>query len=152
VDQRGLAGIAPIRYDLDMRILVTGDRHWRCDDLAEQIVNRLIARYGPDLVVVHGGAPGVDQSFSEACRHLGIPAEPHLADWKGLKNIAGPARNREMVQSGADLCVALHPTLETSKGTRDCIRQALAAGIPVWHIEDDRAIPRRVMADDARFM
>jgi hypothetical protein len=23
-----------------MRILVTGDRHWRCDELAEQIVNR----------------------------------------------------------------------------------------------------------------
>jgi hypothetical protein len=34
---------------MDMRILITGDRHWRCNDLAKQIVNRLIARYGPDL-------------------------------------------------------------------------------------------------------
>jgi acetylglutamate kinase len=63
-----------------MRILVTGDRHWRCDDLAEQIVNRLLARYGPDLVIVHGGAAGVDNAFSKACEKLGVVAEPHLAD------------------------------------------------------------------------
>ena len=25
-----------------MRILITCDRHWRCDDLAEQIVSRLL--------------------------------------------------------------------------------------------------------------
>jgi YspA, cpYpsA-related SLOG family len=88
-----------------MRILITGDRHWRCDDLAEQVLNRLLARYGPDLVVVHGGAPGVDQAFSVAARELGITVEPHVADWRGLGNIAGPARNREMVEAGADLGV-----------------------------------------------
>ena len=69
-----------------MRILLAGDRHWRCDELAEQIINRLVARYGPDLVVVHGGAPGVDQSFSVAGRELGTTVEPHVADWKGLAN------------------------------------------------------------------
>ena len=54
------------------------------------------------------------------------------------------------VQAGADLCIALHRRLEASKGTKDCVRQALAAGIPVYLIEDDRAIPRRVRADDVR--
>jgi hypothetical protein len=133
-----------------MRILVTGDRHWRCDDLAEQVLTRLLVRYGPGMVVIHGGGPGVDQSFSEACRDLGILVEPHLADWKGLGNVAGPARNREMVQSGVDLCVALHRTIQTSKGTKDCIRQAIAAGIPVYLIENDQAIPRRLEARDTR--
>jgi YspA, cpYpsA-related SLOG family len=107
-----------------MRILITGDRHWRCDDLAAQILNRLLVRYGPDLVIVHGGAPGVDQAFHVACQTLGVTVEPHLADWKGLGNIAGPKRNQEMVQAGADLCVALHRSLESSKGTKDCVRQA----------------------------
>ena len=55
-----------------------------------------------------------------------------------------------MVQARADLCIAFHRTLEASKGTKDCVRQAIAAGIPVWLIEDDRAIPRRVEADDKR--
>jgi YspA, cpYpsA-related SLOG family len=133
-----------------MRILIAGDRHWRCDELAKQIVNRLLARYGSDLVIVHGGAAGVDKSFSDACENLGVVAELHLADWRGLANIAGPMRNREMVESGADMCIALHRTLETSRGTKDCIRKALAAQIPVWLIEDERAIPRRVRNDDVR--
>jgi YspA, cpYpsA-related SLOG family len=133
-----------------MRILITGDRHWRCDDLAEQIVNRLLVRYGPDLTIIHGGAAGVDNAFDVACRELGIVAEAHLADWRGLGNTAGPQRNREIVQAGADLCIALHRSLETSKGTKDCVRQALAAGVPVYLIEDEQAIPRRVQAEDKR--
>jgi hypothetical protein len=55
-----------------------------------------------------------------------------------------------MVEAGADLCIALHRSIETSKGTKDCVRQALAVGIPVWLIEDDSATPRRVHAGDAR--
>jgi YspA, cpYpsA-related SLOG family len=151
-EQEGVAQVLTVGYSLNMRILVTGDRHWRRDDLAEQIVTRLLARYGPDLTIVHGGAPGVDQSFSVACRKLGITAEPHVADWKGLGNVAGPRHNQEMVESGADLCIALHQTLETSRGTKDCIRQALTAGIPVYLIEDDRAIPMRVEAGDIRLV
>jgi hypothetical protein len=77
-----------------------------------------------------------------------LVAEPHLADWKVLANLAGPTRNREMVQAGADLCIALHRSIETSRGTRDCIRQAIAAGISVWLIEDERGVPKRVQADD----
>jgi hypothetical protein len=38
----------------------------------------------------------------------------------------------------------------TLKGTKDCVRQALAAGIPVWLTEDDRANPRRVEVGDKR--
>ena len=42
---REVLGFAPSTgFDLDMRILITGDQHWRCDDLAEQILNRLLAR------------------------------------------------------------------------------------------------------------
>ena len=126
---------------MGVRILIRGDRHWRCDDLAEQIVNRLIARNGPDLVIAHGGAPGVDNAFATACRELGIVAESQHADWHHLGKIAGPTRNREMVEAGADLCIALHRSIETSKGTKDCVRQALAAGIPVWLVEDDQARP-----------
>jgi hypothetical protein len=38
------------KYSLYMRtvrrILVTGDRHWNCTDLAERVVNRLIGNTG----------------------------------------------------------------------------------------------------------
>jgi hypothetical protein len=55
-----------------------------------------------------------------------------------------------MSRDGADLCIALHRTIETSKGTKDCVRQALAAGIPAYLIEDERGIPRRIQTDDTR--
>jgi hypothetical protein len=114
------------------------------------IVRRLIARHGPGITIIHGGAPGVDNSFASACRGLGTSTEPHLADWKGLGNIAGPARNKEMVDSGADLCIALHRSFAKSKGTKNCILHALNAGIPTYLIEDERAIPRRLNPSDAR--
>jgi hypothetical protein len=133
-----------------MRILITGDRHWACTPLVERILDRLIARYGRDLVIVHGGAPGVDNAFAEAYRRFDIMAEPHLADWKGLGNVAGPARNREMVESEADTCIALHRSLETSKGTKDCVHQAIAAGIAVYLIDSVHGIPKRLHADDER--
>jgi hypothetical protein len=55
-----------------------------------------------------------------------------------------------MVASKPDLCVAFHQSIETSKGTKDCVKQALAAGIAVYLVEDSRGIPRRLQADDPR--
>jgi hypothetical protein len=105
-------------------------------DLAERIVARLLKRYGRDIVIVNGGAPGVDWVFSKACTREGVATETHTADWRTLGNIAGPARNREMVKAGADLCVAPHRDLAASKGTKDCVRRALTAGVETWLIAD----------------
>jgi hypothetical protein len=81
-------------------------------------------------------------------RGLGVSVEPYLADWKGLGNVAGPKRNVEMVRSGIDLCLAFHRSLETSKGTKVCVKQALAADVPTYLIESDRGIPRRLEAGE----
>jgi hypothetical protein len=138
------------RYDVDMRIVVTGDRFWPCNQLAAKILHRLVARYGPDIVVVHGGDPGVDESFAMACRGLRITVEACLSDWYRAGSPPGPKRNQALIETGADLCIALHRSIATSKRTKDCIRQALAAGIPTFLIEDERAIPRRIEAGDER--
>jgi hypothetical protein len=55
-----------------------------------------------------------------------------------------------MVESGADLCIALHRSIAKSKGTKNCILHALHAGIPTYLIEDERAVPRRLAESDAR--
>ena len=50
-----------------LRILVTGDRHWECLELARSVVRRLAAKYGRrDIVIVHSGAEGVDTCFEVA--------------------------------------------------------------------------------------
>jgi hypothetical protein len=145
-----------------MRVLVTGDRHWYAPNLAEQVVNRLLVRYGPDLVIVHGAATGIDASFAEACADLGVEQEPHPARWKDHEAVgavvkydrrrhpynanAGPERNAEMVAAGAEMCVAFHRFIAGSKGTKDCVRRAITAGIPTYLIHSEKAEPRRLRA------
>jgi hypothetical protein len=55
-----------------------------------------------------------------------------------------------MVDGGAQMCIALNRFLPSRKGTRDCYRQALAAGMPTYLIDEEEGIPRRLRADDPR--
>jgi hypothetical protein len=59
-------------------------------------------------------------------------------------------RNAAIVPTKPDLCVALHRSIETSRGTKDCVKQALAAGIAVYLVENLSGIPRRVREGDPR--
>ena len=70
--QTALGVTIPIRCDVDMRIVVTGDKDWSCPDLAARILRRLVARYGRDIVIIHGNEPGVDASFAAAAKEMGI--------------------------------------------------------------------------------
>jgi hypothetical protein len=133
-----------------MRIVVTGERAWVCDELAMVVLERLIARYGREIVIIHGGAAGVDESFSKACKSLGIALDVRLASWPQTGNPTIGTRNRELIKDGADLCIALHRSIGTSQRTRDCARQAIQAGIPTFLIADERAIPSRLQRADAR--
>jgi YspA, cpYpsA-related SLOG family len=135
---------------LDMRIVVTGERAWACDELAMVVLQRLIARYGPDIVIVHGGAVGVDEAFNKACKSLGIAVEVRLAEWPQTGTPTISTRNRELIKPGADLCIALHRSVRTSERTRDCVLQAIQAGIPTFLIEDEQASPIRLHRADTR--
>jgi hypothetical protein len=42
------------------------------------------------------------------------------------------------------------PRLPTEAIIWTCVRQAPVAGIPVWLIEDERTVPKRVQANDKR--
>jgi acetylglutamate kinase len=75
-----------------MRVIVTGDRNWHAPELAEEVLNRLFARYGPNLVIVHGGATEIYRSFAEACSDMDIEQEAHPARWEGLDDLEGVIR------------------------------------------------------------
>jgi hypothetical protein len=55
-----------------------------------------------------------------------------------------------MVRAEAGLCLAVHRFLMNSKGTKDCARQAIEAGIPTYLIDSEKAVPKRLRADDPR--
>jgi hypothetical protein len=134
-----------------MRILVSGDHKWRCTQLAEKITRRLIARYGTEVVIVHGFNSGVDTAFEDAARAAGLATEAYAIT--GLERNyfgerAGPLRNARMVKLGADLCIVVRRNLAASSNTKNCAAQATAAGVPTYLIASDEGVPVKLEADD----
>jgi hypothetical protein len=105
------------------RIIVCGGRKYR-DSGRIYMVLEEYAHLNP--TIVHGDYSGADRIADREARDLGLTTDPHPADWsQGRK--AGPIRNQEMVDAGADLVIAF----AGGDGTADCVRRARKAGIPV---------------------
>lgn len=126
------------------RVLVTGSRTWSDLDTIAEALDAVIAQTpSTDIVVVHGDCPrGADHIAAEYCEltaafaeRLGktLAVEPHPADWQTYGRFAGPRRNVEMVNLGADVCLAF--IVDGSKGASHCADLAERAGIPVRRYE-----------------
>lgn len=121
-----------------MRLLVTGSRTIspQESETVRRVLNEVqaadILRFGHrEITVVQGECPygGVDliaERWADETEHA--QSEGHPADWDGLGKAAGPIRNSYMVSLGADMCLAF--PVAWSRGTWDCIRKAVDAGIP----------------------
>lgn len=113
-----------------MRILVTGSRLWRNRVLVANAIKQEWIDAGKPykVVVVQGGARGVDYFASSYAEKLSFDVETHDADWS-LGNRAGYLRNKKMVDLGADVCLAF--IRNESRGATMCAKLAEDAGIPV---------------------
>ena len=115
------------------RILVTGSRDWAdrgavIDALWEAWID--LGRRG-DTVLVQGECHlgGADLIAKDVWEQCGLPVESHPAEMGPDGHVLGPERNARMVALGADLCLAF--PLPSSRGTKNCMRLAREAGIPV---------------------
>lgn len=137
----------------DHRVIVTGSR-WHNDEQAVWIPLALYlaenCQDGDTLTVVHGACKdrqgrlrGADRWAHTWCalppddRDVTVIEEPHPADWDLYGNAAGPIRNRDVVDLGAEKVFAfpLPGPRYLSRGTWDCIDAARAHGIPVEIIQ-----------------
>ena len=118
------------------RILVTGSREWVNRGV---IYNALVAEFNsePGAILVSGACPsGADLICEEIWGTWGGAIERHPADWKRHGKAAGFIRNQEMVDLGADVCLAFRRNY--SRGTTHCANAATMAGIPtLWFTEDE---------------
>lgn len=114
-----------------MRILVTGSREWSSVLRMRTIIRGILNEYGNDVMIVHGDARGADRLAAQIAAYWGAKTEAHPADWKQHGKAAGFIRNQQMVNAGADLALAFFVVGAPCRGTRDCQRRAVAAGIPV---------------------
>jgi hypothetical protein len=113
-------------------VIVTGSRDYEGDQkVFEELGNLYYQTEGP-FFVRHGDCPtGADRFASIWCDfgQEGVHEIKHPADWDQHGKAAGPIRNREMAQAGADLCLAF--PLGESRGTWNCVNECKKAGIPV---------------------
>jgi hypothetical protein len=102
-----------------MRIVITGDRAWSCNEVASVVLRRFIARYGPKIIIVHGGGDGVDAPFAEAAKALGIAIEVRAISRETTMFPMVGQRNHELMRGGANLCLAVHWQVASCERTPD---------------------------------
>lgn len=119
------------------RVIVTGSRSWPEDDqVLPETIAHLWLRF-PLAVLVHGGCPrGADRQAGRIWAKLGGTVEVHKAEWGRYGKPAGYRRNQEMVDAGANLCLAF--ILDSSPGATHCASRAEVAGIPVLYFREPR--------------
>lgn len=113
------------------RILVTGSREFTSVHLVRTALRAIRDEHGDQVTIVHGDARGADRLAARIAQAWGMATEAWAADWANLGRKAGIVRNAEMVCGGADLCLAFLVADLPCTGTRDCMRRAERAGIPV---------------------
>lgn len=115
-----------------MRILVTGSRDWTDRAFMWDVLNKVSP---VNAVIIHGACPtGADKAADEwvACQP-DITVERYPADWEKYGKRAGFIRNSEMVNLGADICLAF--IKDDSRGASMTALLAERAGIVVRRFE-----------------
>lgn len=122
-----------------MRVLITGSRDWQhAGTIAGAFDYYVSSRYGDfEIILVSGACPtGADKMCEEEAARRGWKVERHPADWKRHGKKAGFMRNREMVDLGADICLAF--CRNNSAGTMMTYNLAQHALIPAHLYRDDK--------------
>ena len=79
-----------------------------------------------------GACRGVDMTADKVARIMGFQVSSAPADWETYGRAAGPIRNKQMLDMGANIVYAFHQKIECSKGTMNMIKQAKKQGVPVF--------------------
>lgn len=118
-----------------MRVLGCGDRNWK----DRELIYRHLKDLSEDTVIIIGMCRGADLLIYEVAIELGFTILKFPAEWHKYGRAAGPIRNKQMLIEGKpDVVMAFHSNINVSKGTKDMLKQADAAGVKTILITGDR--------------
>jgi hypothetical protein len=112
-----------------MRVLITGSRDWDDIETIAQTLSKLDwVDPGPHILVSGHCPTGADALCEEIATSMKWGIELHPADWETHGKRAGFVRNADMVNLGADICLAY--IKNESKGATMTAELADKRGIP----------------------
>lgn len=112
-----------------MKVLVCGSRHFNDYERLREVLSDITIEE-----IIHGGFRGTDTLAGRFAEENRISARRFPARWDEFGKRAGPLRNSQMLSEGCpDQVVAF--IAPGSRGTKNMIEQAEAAGIPVTIIK-----------------
>jgi hypothetical protein len=117
-----------------MKVIVCGGRKFHDYDALERYLDMLHALHRFTLVI-HGDARGADSLAKYWANQRHIESHAYPADWDTFKRSAGPIRNKKMLDQGQPNLVVAFPGGE---GTKDMMKQARTAGVPVLDLRDTK--------------
>lgn len=106
-----------------MKIAIVGYRQCDAQGAVEYLISSLAAK-DPNMIIVSGGARGVDSWASQAAERAGLKVEVYMADWNTYGKGAGFIRNTTVVEE-SDKVIAFWDGV--SRGTEDTIKKARKA-------------------------
>lgn len=115
-----------------MIVLVCGGRDFSDSRAVFRALRAVNEKHGIDMVI-HGGATGADERAAAWALANGVPVAEVKANWGLFGAKAGPIRNRAMLKLQPGAVVAF----PGGKGTANMVKQAKAAGIPVWEVPSE---------------
>lgn len=117
-----------------MFFLITGSRDFPATEswFIYRALDGLL-KENPNLVMINGGARGADAICLKWAAMRGVPTEVYKANWSKYGKGAGHIRNREMIDrlketEGAVIMAFVYGKLYDSRGTKNCVDQAIKAG------------------------
>lgn len=114
-----------------LRLLVTGGRDYSDVKTVDRVLRSYLARVDgvkTKLLVIHGGAPGLDTLAGDWCNKNAVPCVSMNAPWTGLGRAAGPVRNAWMLKYNKPKHCHVFPG---GAGTASMKRLAKDAGLRV---------------------
>ena len=119
------------------KVIICGDREWHSQYGAEirRVVRKLKRDHGRRLLIIQGGASGVDEITARCAEKEGVHCAEVNALWQTFGRSAGPQRNRIMLALEPDEVIGFHLNWKGSKGTEDMCHSAELVGIPTRRVK-----------------
>jgi len=110
----------------DQFVVMTGSREWELADPVKEAVSSL----NKEVIVLHGGARGLDTLAHNFCLELGLKVIPIFADWYKYGKTAGVIRNTTLIEFNPILVIGFLIDNIPCNGTQDCLAKARLKNIP----------------------